>query len=143
MCPLAEERIDRYYDKIHAIHERLALLDEWLLDLDDEPSCLMVKTQYAVFKVYQEMVEGLMDLIAMALRDQNVPPHDDYSNIDRISFFSKDDKEVIREMNGLRNRVVHKYNSTDSTLALERIEYLAPFFPHYIGLFEIWIRESS
>lgn len=143
MSPLQEERIDRYYDKIHTIDERLILLEEWLEELSDEPSEKIIKTQYAIFKVFQEMVEGLMDLITMALRDQNIPPHDDYSNIDRITFLSKDDKEVIREMNGLRNRVVHKYDSTDIPLALERVAYLAPFFSRYTELLTTWIKENS
>jgi len=96
----------------------------------------------AIFKAYQEVIECLMDLIAMNLRDTDLPARDDYSNIERISLFSKKDQQVLSEMNGLRNRIIHRYNSTDERIALERIECFLPLIEDRLEDFSRWIQNS-
>lgn len=65
----------------------------------------------------------------MFLKDKNKVVEDDYANIDKledIKIIAKDDVIVLREANGLRNRVIHKYNKTDDNTAKESILNLNP-----------------
>lgn len=78
----------------------------------------------------------------MYLRDNSIPPRDDYTNIDRIDIFSPEQKQLLREMNGLRNRVIHRYNGTDEILALNGILKALPDMQRLYETIERWIENN-
>ena len=80
-----------------------------------------------------------MDITAMYLRDRDIPSRDDYSNIERIDLFSSLQKQLLREINGLRNRIIHRYNGTDEVLALTGISRSLPEIHSLISTVEQWI----
>jgi len=100
------------------------------------------KTTLVIFKAYQEIVEATMDIIAMYIRDQGIAARDDYSNIDVITLFSDKEKELLRAMNGLRNRIIHRYNATDEKLAIIGINDSLPEVNSLLVVFEEWILKS-
>lgn len=131
----------RYKEKIGWAAHRCNQIHEWI-SLYGSDSPMDEMPLLAIFKAYQEVIECLMDLIAMNLRDTDLPARDDYSNIERISLFSKKDQQVLSEMNGLRNRIIHRYNSTDERIALERIECFLPLIEDRLEDFRRWIQNS-
>lgn len=66
----------------------------------------------------------LADLIAMLVKDLNLIPKDDYSNIEILiekDLLSHDLGKILKKANGLRNRVVHKYNNINEKVAYRAI----------------------
>lgn len=80
-----------------------------------------------------------MDIIAIILRDTNISSRDDYKNIEKVDFFSYENKQLLREMNGLRNRIIHRYNGTDDSLALAGITQSTEIIRNLIRVIEKWI----
>ena len=116
-------RQKRYKEKIDLIEERLEDVETLVNDFSDKIKRL------ACYKAFQEAVEGLFDIIAMSLKDEDKVIEDDYTNIDKleeIGVLNLKDSKILREANGLRNRVVHKYNKTDDNTAKESIRNLLP-----------------
>lgn len=133
-----EDRRLRYRDKLLWIYDRSRLITTWTSetgqqDLHDP------KTTLAIFKAYQEISEAFMDLIAMMLRDLDIPARDDYANIDQIPLFTGPQKEILRGMNGLRNHIVHRDTSTDERLALLGIHEALEELPSLTQVCEAWL----
>ena len=137
-----EERRLRYRDKTSWIQNRIELIESWLGEVPDQEMKPDTKTTLAVFKAFQEIVEAMMDINAMHLRDQDYPARDDYSNIEKTDTFSQVQKDLLRGMNGLRNRIIHRYNATDEKLALTGIAESLVDIPGLILVFEEWIRKT-
>lgn len=82
-----------------------------------------------------------MDLISMILRDSGIIIKDDYSNIDLIPWIRQDLKIQLKEMNGLRNHISHRYNSVDELLALTRISEYILEDPSILEDIKQWIKK--
>lgn len=135
------DRLKRYKEKLDLIEKRLDELIEWKESfLSDE------KSKLASYKAFQEIVEASMDVIAMIIKDENLMPKDDYSNIDTIEknkFLTDDLCTGLRDMNGLRNRVIHEYNGLSDKIALESINKLIPEVIGFMEQGEKWLKEKN
>ncbi len=136
-----EKRVKRYGDKVNLIVKRIDEISEWvdtsLEDfLDDE------KTKLATYKAFQEIAEASMDIIAMMCRDLKLVPKDDYTNIGSLGdkVISRDIARALTQSNGLRNRLVHMYNKTDDSLALESMKELLPSIEIFVEDVKKWIQ---
>ncbi len=135
-----KERKKRCKEKIALANDRLNLIEETLSEFEDE------KLKLACYKAFQEAVEVVTDLIAMILVDKNKIIEDDYSNINKIKNLlnlSEEETIIIREANGLRNRLVHKYNRTDDNTAKESIINLLSKLKIIIDKFEKIIENAK
>ena len=115
-----ETRRQRYLDKLVLVQLRRRQVEEWTSDLTGDLAA-DARTQLAVYKALQEIVESAMDLCAMRMRDIAQVAKDDYSNIDLLAQrgeISADLARVLREANGLRNRLVHTYDRIRDDLVL-------------------------
>ena len=122
MSPV-ESRIGRYREKIELARERLEDVEILLEEFSKKFSRL------ACYKAFQEVVESLFDIIAMTLKDLGKTVEDDYTNIYKLELLeklSREEAEILREANGLRNRVIHRYNRMDDEIARRSIETLLP-----------------
>lgn len=119
-------RYTRYLDKIAHCERRIKNIEEWSIEdnsIDDE------RTRLAIYKAVQEVVESIMDLLAMIIKDTKKLPKDDYTNIQLAyedNLISKTEKEFLNEANGLRNRLVHGYNGLNDKLAFTALTRLLP-----------------
>ena len=82
-----------------------------------------------------------MDIIAMACKDEKITPKDDYTNIENIDFIDGRMKDVLVEANGLRNRLVHRYNQSDDLIALVSIKELLPSIEEFVEVVEQWMQK--
>lgn len=134
------DRKSRYLEKISFASTRCSQIEDWI-EMYGSDGHMDLMPLLAIFKGYQEITECLMDIIAMHLRDIDLPARDDYSNIERITIFSVEERRVLSEMNGLRNRIIHRYNATDEEIALERITSFIPRIHALLDGIKAWMRQ--
>lgn len=106
-----EKRKNRYLDKLSYFESSLNKFNEWLEEAKRNEMALM-----ACQKVFQETIEALTDVIAMLVKDLGNGVKDDYSNIEIIKekkIINEEEANVLKEANGLRNVLIHKYNAID------------------------------
>ncbi len=110
---------DRYLSKLERFFEE----EEFILShkIEDEV------TERALLHALEIAVEISMDIIAMKIRNTGLKVEDDASNIERIireGIISENEADFLRQMNGIRNFIVHRYNKLDMDIineALSRI----------------------
>lgn len=116
------ERKKRYQEKMELAEKRIGEIEEWISSSDE-------KSKLASYKAFQEVIEAISDVIAMFLKDKNKLVEDDYKNIEKlteIKILEDEEAKILENANGLRNRVIHKYNKTDDLIAKESIQILIP-----------------
>jgi len=136
------KRVKRYRDKINVIIERCEEISEWTEEFESEGFTRDEKTKLATYKAFQEVVESCMDIIAMACKDGKMVPKDDYTNIENIDFINESMKGVLIEANGLRNRLVHRYNQSDDLIAFVSIKELLPKIEDFVEVIKQWMRKT-
>lgn len=126
------ERAKRYRDKLNLILERTADIEDWTsIEISDFISDK--KTRLAVYKAFQELQEAALDIVAMSCRDSRIISKDDYANVEALyqkNIIDERLKNALIESNGLRNRLVHRYNTLDDRTAFESILELLPDFKY-------------
>ncbi|MDD4162952.1 MAG: DUF86 domain-containing protein [Methanothrix sp.] len=134
------DRTKRYKDKMNRAKKRADQICEWALG-DSEDFIEDEKTKLATYKAFQEMTEACLDIIAMICKDSNIVPKDDYTNIQSLEWLDKSAANALAEANGLRNRIVHRYNHTDDLIALESMRALLPELGRFLDEVGLWIRK--
>ncbi len=133
-----EERYNRYLFKINHSRTRIDNIKEWQGNLSD----LDLKTLLAIYKAAQELIESIIDIVAMMVKDLKMGVSDDYTNIEQLymkKIISVEDKELIKEANGLRNRIIHNYNTFIDKIAYIRLIEILPHLEDFIMVLEKWI----
>ena len=137
-------RLRRYITKQELIEYRNDLIDKWINESPDGFSD--EKTKLACYMAFQEIVEAFMDLLAMICRDSGLLPNDDYTNIAQLvnnKIFPKNIATLFREMNGLRNHLVHRYEFVDERRAFHSIQELHHHLPELIEEIKSWIKTHT
>ena len=135
----------RYMDKISVVINRIDLIDKWI---EEKPIPDLVrdeKTKLAIYKAFQEVVEALMDIIAMICGDLCIGPKDDYTNIEVLvseEIISLDYARILREANGLRNKLIHWYNKINDEIALKSIHRLRIPLRETIKVIIEWLKKQ-
>ncbi len=107
---------DRYLTKI----ERFIKEEEFIMTHTIENDV----TERALLYSLQVSVEISMDIIAMKIRDMGLKVDDDATNIEKITgkgIISQKEADFLKEMNGVRNFVVHRYDRLDMNIVNEAI----------------------
>jgi len=101
-------REDRYLSKM----EKFMMEEEFIRShriMDDV-------TERALLYCLQISVEISMDIVAMKVRDMGLKVEDDATNIEKLinnGMVSKKEGEFLKEVNGVRNFIVHRYEKLD------------------------------
>lgn len=143
IMPQPDTRVKRYMQKIEHAQGRSALVHGWLKDKGLEQD---LKTTLAIHKAFQEIVEVVMDLIAMMLKDVSTPPLDDYTNISKAverGLLPRESESVLREANGLRNRLIHVYNDINGGQVVGSIRKLLPRLDEYLQVIDKWVKQTK
>ena len=139
MPKLSESRKKRYLQKIHHGRNRIELVEVWQQEKISEHE---TKSLLAIEKAAQETIEVTTDLMAMILKDTSIPPTDDYTNISRVlelGLITKEVGAILKEANGLRNRLIHVYNDVDIDILLESIKRVLPGITEFLDVVEKWL----
>ncbi len=135
---MEEIRKKRYLQKIKHAEKRISEFNAW-----KESFFFDEKTRLACYKAVQEIIECCMDLVAMLLKDEKEVPRDDYTNISVLEergIISHDLALVLKELNGLRNRIVHEYNGLSDEIAFNSIETLLPEVEKFLRVVKEWLK---
>jgi len=133
-----ELRRKRYVEKVKHVEKRLSDFEVWKSDFFEE------KTKLACYKAIQEIIEGCLDIVSMMLKDERELPKDDYTNInmmERRGIIDSTLADALRELNGLRNRIVHEYNGLDDEIALTSMEELIPKIKEFLTVVKEWLKK--
>ncbi len=110
-------REDRYLSKIEKFMREQEFIKSHKIKDD--------VTERALLYSMQVSVEIAMDIVAMKVRDAGLKVEDDATNIEKLlaeGVISKKDGEFLREMNGVRNFIVHRYERLDMDIVREALE---------------------
>ncbi|HJH26442.1 MAG TPA: DUF86 domain-containing protein [Methanophagales archaeon] len=127
---------------MNVIVERSEEIREWTKGYEAEEFTRDEKTKLAAYKAFQEVAESCMDIVAMACKDKKIVPKEDYTNIENLDFIDESIKGVLIEANGLRNRLVHRYNQSDDLVAFVSIKELLPRIEEFVEMIEQWMRKE-
>lgn len=109
-------REDRYLSKIEKFLKEKEFIKSHRITDD--------VTERAVLYAVQICIEITMDIAAMKVRDMGLKVEDDAINIEKLiseGAVSKKEGEFIRQMNGVRNFIVHRYDRLDMKIVDEAI----------------------
>jgi len=115
-------RKKRYIEKLELFEREMEFIKSH--DMSDEI------TERALLYSLQVCVDIATDVVAMLTKDMGLAVEDDYTNIAKLEkegALKKEDSELIRKFNGLRNAIVHKYGRLDLDtikIGLKKIEGL-------------------
>ena len=112
------ERAAVYRRKLNIIVEEL----EALPSPDAELSRLEMR---GLLHAVQVAVDAAMDVVAMRLKDIGQEVTDDYHNLDALVAGGRLDVDLaatLRRLNGLRNAIVHRYNTFEEETVRESVD---------------------
>jgi len=107
---------DRYLTKI----ERFIKEEEFIMShtIDNDV------TERALLYSLQVSIEISMDIVAMKLRDMGLKVDDDATNIEKIEdhgIITQGEADFLKEINGVRNFIVHRYNQVNMNIVNEAL----------------------
>ncbi len=112
---MESERRKKYTQKLNLIVEKLSSIIEKPTD--------KLELDASLYRM-QVAIDAAMDVVAMFVKDLGLEVSDDYHNLELLEQNKVIPAELgdeLRKANGLRNAIVHKYNSFEEDLALRRI----------------------
>ena len=110
------DRVRRYKQKMDFIVNKVNDIP------DDFDSSL--KVDATLYRI-QTAIESAMDIIAMLTKDVGKEVGDDYSNINQLhkaGLYEKGFAAKLISIIGLRNAIVHKYNSFEESSVIDNID---------------------
>jgi len=113
---------ERYLKKIEILERELEYINSH--EIKDEV------TERAALYSLQICIESGMDIIAMKVKGLGLVVADDYTNIEKLiqeKIIASEEGELLKEFNGIRNAIVHKYNRLDTDIIKEALDRIAEF----------------
>lgn len=113
---------ERYLKKIETLEQELEFISRHPITDDI--------TERAALYSLQICIESGMDIIAMTVKDSGLVVEDDYINIEKLireNVIAVAEGELLKEFNGIRNAIAHKYNRLDMELINEARDRIAEF----------------
>ena len=132
-------RYARYFSKIRFIMDSLVKVQSGL----PNPNEL---EERGIYYCIQTSIETSMDLIAMMLKDLGIVPQGDRENIEKlveIEYIIPQTANALRQCNGLRNVLVHRYNGINRDLVFHALPEVEQVLKKLLKLIEGFLSESS
>lgn len=120
----------RYRQKMNFVIDKLSNIPK---DIEDS---LVVD---AVLYRTQISIDAVMDIIAMMVKDKGKEVSDDYHNIETLSKIKFLDEKLAGDLtmlNGLRNAIVHKYNTFEEDTVINNIKKIKKIIENFFELVE-------
>lgn len=97
---------------------------------------------YAIYHAIQVIAESISDIAAMIVKDLGLIVKDNYSNYEILkqeNIITVQILDSLKEINGLRNHVVHDYNGIDDALAWKSIGKVVKDIPKFKQAIKKWL----
>lgn len=127
-------RKERYLKKLEIFEEEM--------DFIEMHSICDAVTERALLHSLQVCVEVSLDIVSMLVKDLGMVVEDDYTNIEKLAkegIMGTGEMKTLKEYNGLRNSIVHRYNNLDIGFvetALEGIDKLYNIIEKLVQVYE-------
>ncbi|MCX9010502.1 MAG: DUF86 domain-containing protein [Candidatus Methanoperedens sp.] len=127
-------RKERYLKKLEVFEEEMGFMEMHSI-------CDAV-TERALLHSLQVCVEVSLDIVSMLVKDLGMVVEDDYTNIEKLAkegIIRTEEMKTLKEYNGLRNSIAHRYNNLDVGLvetALEGIDKLYNIIEKLVQVYE-------
>lgn len=132
-----ELRTKRYKDKINYIIDKVQ-------DLSIEPKTKLEKE--GIFYSLQTSIESTIDIVAMLVRDMGIQVKDDATNISEIikkRNLGPELGEKLKQANGLRSIIVHRYNEINEQLILDSVNDIENLLLKWVEIIEVILKDLS
>jgi len=136
------KRLEKYNRKFNHFTNNFNKIMKWSNNFDVKLLLNDEIKKYAIYKLYQECIESIFDIISMIIKDLNLEIHDDYSNLEQLKLNNLlNDKEIkiLRKGNHIRNLIVHWYNKIEEIKILKDIKSIIHNLKDIINRFKKWI----
>lgn len=130
------ERASVYRRKLDVIVQALAKLPAPDFGA---PTSLSLLEKEGVFHVVQVSIDAALDIAAMLVKDAGDIPADDYHNLDtlvRLEVIPPTLADRLRQLNGLRNAIVHKYNAFEEERVFESLDEIGQALLEFVDVAE-------
>ncbi|EHP89159.1 DUF86 domain-containing protein [Methanotorris formicicus] len=94
-----------------------------------------------LFQTLQVCVDVAMDVVAMLVKDVGLNVEDDYTNIEKLlnhNIITKEEATLLKQYNGLRNAIVHKYDKLNLEVVKEGLKRIDELYEIIIKLIEFY-----
>lgn len=140
------ERIKRFKEKFEYSNKLIKKLKEWTKNVSESDFTvkLTLREQFSIYHAFQIISEVTADLIAMVVKDINIIPKNDYTNIDVLiehDVISNDLAIILKKINGLRNQIVHNYNNINEGTVYKEIKDYNSALQQFNEVIEKWLRK--
>jgi uncharacterized protein YutE (UPF0331/DUF86 family) len=126
-------RKKRYLEKLEKFEEEFYFIKEH--KIEDEI------TKRALLYSLQLCVDIAMDVVAMLVKDVGLNVEDDYTNIEKLlnnDIIIKDEETILKQYNGVRNAIVHKYDKLNLDIVEEGLKRIDELYEIIIKLIEFY-----
>lgn len=94
----------------------------------------------------QTVIEGVIDIVAMLVKDLGMLVEEDSKNIQKLVDYKNLDQKVGEDLvraNGFRNLVVHRYNGISEDKVSNAIEEIQQIIPKWLKIVEEVLHEIT
>jgi len=142
-----EERKNRYFDKLSNLKKYYKLLKEWFnsKQLEEFAQEQNFQAIFAIYHAFELVIEVIIDISAMAVKDINHKARDSNLNFEvslREKIIAQELYNTLKELNGIRNRIVYDYNGLIDQIAWEAISNNLNKIPKFQEAIESWLKEQ-
>jgi len=142
-----DKRKNRYQDKIANLTKYYNLLSKWIekSDLKKMVNESNYKEIFSIYHAAQLSIEVISDICVMMVKDSQLIPKDNYTNFETLyseGILSNELLDALKELNGLRNRIVHDYNGIIDKIAVESIINNLPKMKSFQEVVKSWLKEK-
>ena len=139
--------------EVEIVKRKLAIIVENLKAL--EPIKSMKRDQYgkdlfkrkATERLLQELIEAAIDINThIIVETGNAAPDDYYESfikVGELNIIPPDLAEKLAPSAGLRNRLVHEYDSLDHAIVLDAVKTAEELYPRYMREIEDYISKTG
>lgn len=120
----------RYRQKINFVIDKISDIPKNI-----DSSLAVDATLYRI----QTSIDAVTDIIAMLVKDRGKEVGDDYGNIGtllKIKVLNKKLADDLTMLNGLRNAIVHKYNTFEEATVIKNIDQIKRIIENFLELIE-------
>jgi len=142
------QRKNRYLDKLSSLKKYYNLLQKWadLSNIEELSKNQNYQLIFAIYHSFQLTLEIIIDISAMIIKDLKYKAGDNYFNYEILfqeEIITSDLYNVLKELTGLRNRIVHDYNGIIDKLAWDAITNNLIMIPKFMEAIELWLEKES
>ncbi|MBD3255340.1 MAG: DUF86 domain-containing protein [Candidatus Lokiarchaeota archaeon] len=145
---LEDSRKQRYKKKLEKLESYQHLFRKWF---ESYKSNQLNKGEnfekiFAIYHSIQLIIEVITDIVGMMVKDLSLIVEDNYSNFEKLlnrEIISSDLFQGLKNLNGLRNRIVHDYNGIIDEVVWDSIEENEPYIEEFKEMVRKWLIQKG